>query len=387
MVRLDGRSIEEYEAINKLNAKWILGTFYWGSIERVQGTFDFTYYDTFVNLANQNGTKVIGILAYEAPWLFAPGEARPFISSENIPHFLSYVETTVKHFSGRVDAWQIWNEPNWIFWKGTNKQFFEFSRLVAERIKETNPDAYIIGGGFMRVPGGFIRNMYKAGAMENLDGISFHPYGVNPRGSMKLYDKFLDLLGEINFPGEVWITEIGYPTSGIYPSRVSLNNLPSYVIKSLAGAAARGARALIWYELSDSYNKGEAPNSTDSELFFGLIYPDWSRKNGAWAYELCARYLPGSRFAPDLPLRENVSSNIVSYCFINESTGYNALILWNDRNRTQSINLSLSSVVTLHDISTGNSNSIHGSTTLEISREPVFLTWQGNAVPEIIISQ
>jgi hypothetical protein len=383
------RTAEEYELINEMGIKWILNTFYWNSIEREKGTFNFSGNDAFVDMAISEGKKVLVVLGYEASWLFPDGKSKAYISQENIPHFLNFVEETVRHFQGRVDAWSIWNEPNLSrFWKGPRKDFYELTRLTAQRIRETDPDAYILGGIFLRSPKGYIRAMYKAGAMENLDGLAFHPYDLNPRGAMNLYDNFLDVLSEINYTEPVWITEAGYPTGGLYPTKVSLEEQPSYVVKTIVGAAARGARALLWYELFDSQNEGQAGDKKwDSERFFGLAYPDYTRKNGAWAYELCARFLPGSRYSGDLPLRENIPRNIVSFCFLENTSGYNTLILWNDQNRTQTVNIQLPAPALVHDITTGQNRPLSAETAIEVGKQPLIITWRGTGIPRLFINK
>jgi hypothetical protein len=274
-----------------------------------------------------------------------------------------------------------------MFWNGSDKDFFELSARAAQKIRETDPDAYILGGAFWRVPGGFIKKMYKAGAMENIDALAFHPYAVNPSGSMKLYDKFLKTLSEINYNGPVWITEVGYPMGGWYPTRVSPEEHPSYVIKTITGAAARGARVLSWYELFDAHNMEDVPPFTlNSEKFFGLVYPDYSRKNGSWAYELCARFLPGSRYVPDFPRKENIPSNIVTFCFMGGKSGVNTLIVWNDKSRSQKVSLHFSAPALLHDISTGKNSNLPLETVLDVRKEPLFITWHGADVPRLFIS-
>ena len=293
-------------------------------------------------------------------------------------------EETVKRYQGRVDVWNIWNEPNWIFWKGSNKDFYELSRRTAQKIRETDPDAYILGGGYSRVPKRFIKKMNKAGGMENLDGLAFHPYALHPEGSMRLHDKFLRIMSDINFTGTVWITEIGNPTGGRYPHKVTLEKLPSHVVKSMTGTAARGTRAALWYELFDHYNKDEVPpKTTDSEKFFGLVYPDLSRKDGANAYELCARYLPGSRYAPDYLQRQNIPSSIISFCFLEGTSGNNTLVVWNDRKRSKKARLHLDAPAILYDITTGKGQPLSVETILEIGKKPLMITWQGTTVPRL----
>jgi len=375
-----GDSIDDYQLLNELGSVWLLQTFYWSRIERTQGEFNFSWYDNFINTAKENNKKVIAVMAYSTSWT---GDKDRHISKDNISHFLNFLETTVNRYKGLVDAWQIWNEPNHVFWKGTDKEFFELSKLSAQRIRETDPDAYIIGGGILRTPKCFIKGMQKAGALENLDAISIHPYALNPFWSMRHYESFINLMADINFTGEVWITEIGFPTGGLYPTRVSMQNLPSYVVKTIVGSAVRGARTLSWYQFSDSYNEGGYPDKNNSEDYFGLTYSNRTKKNGAWAYELCARYLPGSQYLKELPIREKIPSGIVSFYFVNSKTGNNTLIIWNDINARRNIKLTVETNFTIHNIATGENSILQDGAVIEISSTPVFITWEGQAAPRI----
>jgi hypothetical protein len=198
---------------------------------------------------------------------------------------------------------------------------------------------------------------------------------------MKLYDNFLKVLSEINYTGPVWVTEVGFPTGGFWPLKIPMESLSTYVVKIIAGAAARGARILMWYEFIDGVDSGTKTLSI--EAYYGLAYPDYARKNGAWAYELCARYLPGSRYTPEFPVKENIPSNIVSFCFLNGTSGNSTLILWNDRNQSQRMRITLSGTVLLHDISTGISSHIPNETILDIGNQPLFITWQGTGIPRL----
>jgi hypothetical protein len=373
---------EENQLLDEMQVQWVLNTFYWGSIESEKGNFDFSRYDAFVDSVKSQGIKIVAVLAYDTPWLYPNRKTKSTVSSEHLPYFLNFVEETVRHFQGRVDVWEIWNEPNFVrFWKSKIGEYYELTRQTAQRIREIDPEAYILGGAFIGAPSSFIRNMHRANAMENLDGLAFHPYALNPTSAMRIYDNFLKILSEINFTGSVWITEAGYPTGGWYPTKAPLNEFPSYVVRTIVGAAARGASTLLWYELYDRADAGTKSN--DSEAYFGLAYPDYTRKNGGWAYELCARFLPGSRYTPELPVREGIASNIVSFCFLGGTSGNNTLILWNDRNGNQNIRLTLSGNIYLYDISTGISSPLLDGTILAIGSQPLFITWQGTDIPRL----
>ncbi|MDR0475848.1 MAG: beta-galactosidase [Treponema sp.] len=372
---------EEVRLLDEMGCKWVLNTFNWHKIEAEKDSFDFSNYDQYVNYAKGQGKKIVGVLGYSADYLYPKGKSKKYVPLEHIPLFLRFVEETVRHYKGQVDVWSIWNEPNFLSWEGPDSEFFELTKLTAKKIREVDPNAYIIGGVFWRNFTGFIKKMHKAGAIKELDALAFHPYAVNPTGSMKVYDNFKKTLSEIDYTGPVWITEMGYPTGGWYPTKVSLAKFPTYIAKTITGAAARGARVLLWYEIFDKIDTGKS--SIDSEKQFGLIHKDFSRKDGAWAYELCARFLPGSRYVPELPLKENIPANIVTFCFLDGISGNNTLILWNDKKQTQKIDLHLSAPAFLHDISTGQNSPLPFTASLDIGDKALIITWQGTDLPRI----
>jgi len=372
---------KEEKLLDEMKCTWILNTFYWHRIEPEKDVFNFSSYDLFVGYVKKQNKKIVGVLGYGTEYSYPEGKTKFYISQKMMPSFLHFVEETVRRYKGQVDVWSIWNEPNISFWSGTDDEFYELTKLTAERIRKTDPNAYIIGGVFLRSPAKFIKKMHEAGGIKDLDALAFHPYAVNPSGSMNVYDKFTKILSNINYSGPVWITEMGYPTGGWYPTKVSLNKYPSYIVKTITGAAARGARALLWYEMADGVDKGKI--SLNSENHFGLVHKNFERKAGYWAYELCARFLPGSRYIPELPKRENIPSNIVSFYFLNDITGNNTLILWNDKKSIKKIDLNLASTALLHDISTGQNTPLPANASVNITDKPLIITWQGTDIPHI----
>jgi hypothetical protein len=372
----DGRDAgsKEYEFMDELGVVWMRNTFYWSGIEPQPGAWEFTGYDRYVEEAKKAGKKILVILAYDTSWSHG-GQKNRNITPERLPHYLRYVEEVVRRYRGRIDAYEIWNEPNWVFWKGTNQNFYELSKAAQQKIRELDPQAKIVAGSFAWVPKNFIRGMFKAGALEGVDAISFHPYGVNPEGALKMYDRFAGVLSEFGYAGEVWVTEVGYPTQGIYPARVREEDSPEYIVKTLAGLAVRGARLACWYELADSHLAGEEPNRVNSEMFFGLGYPDYSPKKGAAAYALCGRYLAGAEYRPEFPVREALPRAVETLYFRGEDNR-NTLILWNRGQSPRSVRVLLpGSGQTLHDISSGEGRAASGETDLILDKNPQFFTW------------
>jgi hypothetical protein len=362
-----------YQIIDNLGITWIRKGFHWADIEREQGLFDFGKYDDLVDDVNRNDKRLLAMLAYEVPWTSA--EKGRVVNADDISLYLDFVKEVVSRYRGRIKAYEIWNEPNWIFWKGTDTEFYELTKRTVQIIRKTDPDALILGGAFWRVPNRFIEKMFDYGAFDDIDIISFHPYASNPEKSLKLYDRLLEILKNKKFEGEIWVTEIGFPTNGWYPTRVSEDKYPGYIIKTLSGLAARGANKIFWYELSDNYDKYKKGLRIDSEKFFGLLYPDLTYKKGAFAFALCGKYLSNTIYIPDFSRNIGFPLSITALYFQGENNS--TLVLWKNGAGSSLIHLSLPGTGHLrHDISSENSILIQNEIDISVNSTPLFLTWK-----------
>jgi hypothetical protein len=368
-----------YEFLDELGVVWLRGTFNWSDFEREKDLWDYSKYDDFVEKSSAAGKKLLAILAYDVSWIHEDNRSRRHISRDQLPYYLRYVEEVVRRYRGKIQAYEIWNEPNWIFWKGGKEDFYELSRAAAEKIREIDPAAIIVAGSFNRVPENFIRGMFRAGAMENVDAISFHPYDMSPWGSLRLYDRFRKTLAGQGYTGEIWVTEAGYPTGGWYPTRVSENRFPGYIVKTLTGLAVRGARLCCWYQLFNPHNRDEPQSPLDSELYFGLAYPDYTLKKGAAAYALCGRYLAGTEYRPELPKRSRIPASVESLYFRGEDRR-NTLVLWNKGLFPVRLTIKLPGTgQRLHDIVSGEGQALEETAELAAGRAPVIITWTSGA--------
>lgn len=363
----------EYDLINSMGISWMLQTFYWHIIEPEQGQWDYELYDTFLDNAIANNKKVLGVLAYDVYWIHDDKNARDYISGDQIPFFLEYVRRTAEHFKGRVSAWSIWNEPNFSrFWTGTIEEFVELSRQTADVIKEVDSDVIILAGAFNRgvsgMPKKFIKRLFESGAMEKVDFIAFHPYEMGVSRSIQLYERFRVIVDRYGFSDRIWVTEMGFPTGGWYPTKVSEKKFPAAVVKIFAHLAAAGAQKLLWYQLFDP----EERSLMNSENYFGLVRSREDRTSkAAQAYRLCALYMPG---AVCYVLNEGLPGSIKAFWFNGPDTS--ALILWKDGSGSSALNLKLPGTDHLqHNIVTGNQSSISNEIIIKAGSDPVFITY------------
>jgi hypothetical protein len=350
MVHAGDRSEEarEYALLDELGVQWMLTDFSWSRIEPSRGDWRIDAFDTYVNRGKRHGKKILAILDYDTGWLHEGKAQRPdgplIATPEERALFCEYVRRTVDYYKGRVDAWCIWNEPNLQprFWasEGTKEQFFDLTKEAAAAIRETVPEAVIIGGAFNTlVTEDWIDGLFESGAMDQVDAIAFHPYALGGTSTGNLYNMFKQYVTPHGYAGKIWVTEVGYPTGGEYPTKVTEDRMPETVIKTISLLAVNGANHVLWYHLFDP--RPENQEDKDSEDWFGLVKNDFTRKNGADAYRICASFIPGKTYISRFPMRSGLPDTIMAWYF-EGGDGNHTLIIWNDseyRDREVSVTL------------------------------------------------
>ena len=365
-------SPEEYALIDRMGASWVLTTFYWSGIEPVQDQWNFEWYDRYVDTAKAAGKKVLGVMGYDVSWIHNDGKRHNYIPPDKLQYFLEYVRKTTAHFKGRVDAWCIWNEPNFHFWTGTRNEFFELNRLASDVLREEDPDVILLGGAFNRgifgLPKAYITGLFESGAMEKADGVAFHPYELNPARTLKLYRSFEKIVSRYGFGDRIWATEVGYPTGGWYPTTIRERKMPEYTIKTFVKLAAEGAKTIFWYQLFDPENR----TRLNSEDYFGLVRSrnDYTSK-GAEAFRLCAVYLSGTVHRP-FP-REGLPNSLKTYYFENPEGG-GVLVLWKSGLPIR-IRALIPGGGLKHDPVSGKMSDILPENIIRVGSLPVFITW------------
>lgn len=297
-------SAAEYDLIRILGAKMSRMDFSWDLIEAQQSVFDFSRYDAIVDTAITNGIDILAILDYDVPWIHANHQVQKYISPDKMQDWLAYVSAVVAHFQGRVKAYEIWNEPNGAYWKGSIHEFAALTRQTAEVIRAHDLSAVIIAGAFFRSPNEWAKTMIADGAFQQVDAISFHPYASAAETVTRMSYDFMAYVRSLGFTGKFWITEIGFTTKGIYPWTVSDAAYPAHLVRTVTLLSVSGADKLVWYTLTDKYLANRAPKGESitsiAEAYFGVAYPDYSPKNGAYAYAAVSNVVQGSTYVPDI---------------------------------------------------------------------------------------
>ncbi|MDM8532243.1 beta-galactosidase [Anaerolineales bacterium HSG25] len=170
---------------------WVKQEFAWREIEGAgKGIYDWTRTDRIMDQIDAHGLKVIVRLGVQPEWA-APGVHMPEVGPpDNMQDFADFVTAVAERYQGRIDAYQIWNEPNlareWGERPPNAAEYTELLKIGYESIKAVDPFPIVISAGLApttrnddvaRPDTYFIQEMYDAGAAPYFDALGAHGAG------------------------------------------------------------------------------------------------------------------------------------------------------------------------------------------------------------------
>jgi hypothetical protein len=168
---------------------WVKQLVSWQDVEGAgKGQYDWTNLDRIVDQAQQHGLKLIVRVSQDPDRPFWAGNP-----PENAGHFADFLAAMASRYQGRIQAYQVWNEPNLAReWGGRRPDPVGYARLLKtaySAIKGVDPNTTVITAGM--APTGtdteiampdmkFYDQMYQA-MKGNSDGY-FDMLGVHAAG-------------------------------------------------------------------------------------------------------------------------------------------------------------------------------------------------------------
>jgi len=259
----------------------------WSSIEATQGSFDWSALDDFVNVHRAAGRKIIHTLYGTPAWASArPGEASsygPGVAAEpaNLAHWDAYCAACATRYAGRIDYYEVWNEPNLSgFYSGTQTILSQMVRRANQSIKAIDAAAKIVSPAVTSLQTGNGQTYFAAmmaasdGASGNMsnwtDAVGVHLYPNNVAGITSMpamLATFSGSLAGLGLGGKPVInSEFGVlsPPLQVHDAPVRASLLARMLL--LSSVCSGGCLASIWYD-------------GDPDSNFGLTALDWGQWN------------------------------------------------------------------------------------------------------------
>lgn len=273
----------------------------WGAMQNeAYGEVDFSVQDFIINKINERGMKYNWLLGYNAgEWSVADEFKENYDSSigwtypPNEEIWLDFIEKAAEHYADNSDLlWEIWNEPNWDFFKGTNEEYFSLLEKTAAALKNQNKKAFVYSGGLAVAEKESNLPFYqKSAELINkgfLDSFGYH----NHDGLDNYYDymaKMLSLTGSAGLTGGGINSE-----SGLWGAHAATIACKALYTRST------GARGFV----SFSFRKTVTPeNDVNDYAFFNeYLCPE----DAVIAYGTVIRFLGGAEFIKNISNEKNL---------------------------------------------------------------------------------
>ncbi|MEZ0054191.1 hypothetical protein ABIA30_005231 [Mycobacterium sp. MAA66] len=290
-------SNRELDAVAKTGASWIRLPIDWGTVEMTKGQYNWGYVDNLVNSAQSHGLRILGWIGYTPIWARTEGAQLLFPSSppRDMAAWGRFVTAAAQRYAGRINSWEIWNEPNLPLFMGfiSNKpqHYVDIIKTAYPAIKSVAPGATVVAAGLSPLDGqdsppGFLQQLYDAGIGGYFDAAAAHPYvfpgglAADSQNGWSDVGRMHDIMAAHGDGGKkIWLTEMGAATSVGDGQGVSQQEQAKEITDVLAAAAATPyvGPAFI-YSVRDT----NSANTGDRESCFGaLLTTDWQPKLSA----------------------------------------------------------------------------------------------------------
>jgi hypothetical protein len=185
-------SDRDLKLVKDAGFRWIKQMFQWNFVEgKGKGKFEWDEPDRIVALAQKYDLKILARMDVAPDWARGAGADMGLHGPPTkMQDYGDYVGAVAERYKGRIQAYQIWNEPNLAReWNGkapSAAEFTEMLKVAYTAIKKADPNAIVIPGGMspttaplpLAVPDtDFIKDMYKAGASQYFDMLGVHAAG------------------------------------------------------------------------------------------------------------------------------------------------------------------------------------------------------------------
>jgi len=313
------------DAMQEAGVKWGRQDFTWRAIEREMGKYDFEPYERLESDCRRHGLLIFGCLAY-APKFHDPR------TQQGAEAYAAFAAACAKRFAGKVDCWQIWNEPNGGYWNGKPEEYARCLALAGKAIHEANPKAKVLGLNTAFCDVLWAEKILKLVPYDCFDIACFHPYRP-PSAPEEKFDwweldqyvkswhkhdltpeyplihmTFLEqaeelrkVMAKFGEPKPMWITEICW-NSHIHPYGTSEFRQADLAVRfHLLSIASGKIEKVFWWTLKDGGKR-----QFDQADMVGLMREDLSPKYSYVAFAVMTRMLEGKRwvrndaFGPDV---------------------------------------------------------------------------------------
>lgn len=272
---------ERIRIMKQLNITLFRVPLLWDKVEPKKGLYDWAMYDRIVDIANDNDLKVVFTIRAISKWGSReyPDMSKRGYNFSSLPlhmdDYESFIIELSKHYKGRVEYFQIENEPNApVFWKGSIADYIKLLTVAYSAVKSVDHNIKVISAGLACGVTKPIRHdeiieqikqytqaIVESKAFDIFDIHNYYPIENTNTPSRINFSDYLDIFYDI-FERDghyvpVWLTEFGILSDtydfpkGIKPFISSEKRQANDFSKVYNTVKLRCIDAIFWLKLYD----------------------------------------------------------------------------------------------------------------------------------------
>jgi len=226
----------------------------WAQLEPERDKWDFSLLDRYVALANLHRVHIVLVLGLTPKWASSRPSERSAYQEGNAaqPHNLedwkNYVEVVARRYKGKIEAYEIWNEPNTTAtYTGTTGSILQLARIAYGVLKSVDPAIIVASPSANADTGvGWLKSFLSKGGCTYADVIAYHfyvtPYA--PEEMVPLIGRVKSVLQAAQCNKPLWNTETGWTKPKQFGST---EEAAGYLMRSMLLNWMGGVDRFYWY--------------------------------------------------------------------------------------------------------------------------------------------
>ncbi len=284
------------ELLRRAGFTWVRERLSWSGVEPERGVYHWDQYDASANAEHARSIHIVQVFHDTPPWARADHARNRY--PDDLRDAYRFAQEAAKHFKGRVDAWEVWNEADIDgFSPETGDAYAAFLKAVYLGLKAGDPNVLVAQVSFAGPAQQFAEELYRNGTQGYFDVFNYHIY-ADPLAYEARAQGHFALLDRYRVPAcPVWVTEAGI---ALRAQQGSLSpedqrKQAEFIPKAYALSLAAGTDRHFFFVF---------PHYLENGIEFGAIGPDFRPYPGyaalATATDLLgkARYLGRVKLTP-----------------------------------------------------------------------------------------
>jgi hypothetical protein len=293
----------EIQLMTRARVQWLRLPLRWHWLEPQRDHYRWDRVDGVVDRAGRAGLKLLAVLGGTPAW--SSGVPAGRVASGVHPHafppkndsdFADYVQRVVLHFRGRVQAYELFNEPNSPNHWQPVPDVARFSSLLCagyRAAKTADPHSVIVAGGLNgnglsegpQTAGArnFLKAIYASPGARCFDVMAIHPFVHPTEMGLAGLQAWVDETGRyMKAQGdkrELWLTEVGWSSGSRQWGHSTISEGEQAAWVESIYRDLRGPQKIFWYNFKEVRR-----NPADAEFRWGWLRYDLEPKAAYWRF-------------------------------------------------------------------------------------------------------